>query len=588
LMQLAGIASLSPGFSSASRIDASFGNPIYLAVYMLFNIGIAAALWSRAWQEYPRSRVSVALLYGGVMALDTLVLLLTGTRGAMVGLIGGIVLFLLITALHPDTLARSRRLVIGVLIGLFLVAGGLYLARDQAWVKSVPFLERLVTVSLEDNTTKARFMNWGMAWEGVKERPILGWGQENYAIVFDKYYNPQMYGQEQWFDRVHNIIFDWLVAAGFVGLISYLSLFGFALWYLWKGTTFNQYERSIFTGLLAAYFAANLTVFDNISSYLLFTIVLAYIAWRASQNSAPLPLPQLSQKLLPVAVIGAVALAWGSAWYVNARPLAVNRALIQAIQPQSDGIAKNLEYFNKSLSYGTVGTQEAREQLIQAAAQVIRIEDIPLPIKQQFLNTAAEEMLQQAEESPLDARFPLFLGALLNTAGNLEDAAFWLERAHLLSPGKQTILFEVAANALQRGDANAALAAYRQAFDLAPEFLDARLYYAAAVIRAGNDALARELLAPITESGAAADPRIAAAYVLRKRYDKVIEIWEARVKATPTETQPYFTLAAAYYGAGNSARAISVLEAVSEAIPSAKAQADALIGQIRSGTAKIQ
>src|SRR3990167_7882880 len=37
LLQLAGIASLNPGFSSAARIDATFGNPIYLAVYMLFH-----------------------------------------------------------------------------------------------------------------------------------------------------------------------------------------------------------------------------------------------------------------------------------------------------------------------------------------------------------------------------------------------------------------------------------------------------------------------------------------------------------------------------------------------------------------------
>jgi len=43
-----------------------------------------------------------------------------------------------------------------------------------------------------------------MAWEGVKEKPLLGWGQENFNLVFNKYYEPSLYGQEVWFDRVHN------------------------------------------------------------------------------------------------------------------------------------------------------------------------------------------------------------------------------------------------------------------------------------------------------------------------------------------------------------------------------------------------
>jgi len=585
LLQLAGIASLNPGFSSASRIDATFGNPIYLAVYMLFHIGIAASLWSRAWQENARRYLWSSFLYGGVIALDTLVLFLTGTRGTILGLIGGTLLSALLIAWSSR---GGRRLALSAIVVIVLLAGGLFLVREQLWVQHVPVLQRLATISLEDSTTKARFMNWGMAWEGVKERPILGWGQENYAIVFDKYYNPQMYGQEQWFDRVHNIVFDWLVAAGFVGLFAYLSLFACALWCLWKGGAFTPYERSILTGLLAAYFFHNLFVFDNVISYVLFVSVLAYIAWRRSGSASPVPMPSVSAKLLPVVMALSVVLVWGAAWYVNAKPLAANRVLIKALQPQQEGLSKNLEYFKESISYATLGTQEAREQLTQAAAQIIRIEGVPVETKEAFLNTAASEMALQAAASPLDARFPLFLGALLSSAGELDEAKQALDRAHELSPGKQTILFEIAANALARGDANAALAAYKKAYDLAPEFSDARLFYAAAAIRTGSNTLADELLAPTIESGVAADARIAAAYVSRGRYDKIVEIWEARVKAQPTDTQAYFTLAAAYYGTGNSAQAISVLETVSQTVPSTKTQADALIDQIRSGTAKIQ
>jgi hypothetical protein len=51
-----------------------------------------------------------------------------------------------------------------------------------------------------------------MALKGIAERPVLGWGQENFNYVFNKYYNPQMFGQEEWFDRTHNVVLDWLIA----------------------------------------------------------------------------------------------------------------------------------------------------------------------------------------------------------------------------------------------------------------------------------------------------------------------------------------------------------------------------------------
>ena len=92
LLQLAGRASLGQGGASGltSRLDGTFGNPIYLAVYMLFNIFMAAVLWSQAWVERARkSKWGISIVYGGIIALDTIILFLTGTRGTMLGLIGG-------------------------------------------------------------------------------------------------------------------------------------------------------------------------------------------------------------------------------------------------------------------------------------------------------------------------------------------------------------------------------------------------------------------------------------------------------------------------------------------------------------------
>ncbi|MDP3965797.1 MAG: O-antigen ligase family protein [bacterium] len=610
ILQFAGISALGTGGGGGlgARLDATFGNPIYLAAFMLFNIFIAAFLWTESWAERPAGkRLGISLWYGGVIALDTVILFSTGTRGTILGLIGGMLLSAFLVALLYRGEGTARRTALAIAAAVIVIIAGFWLMRDQAWVHKVGFLDRLATISITDNTVKARVMNWGMAWQGVKERPLLGWGQENYAIVFDKYYNPQMYAQEQWFDRVHNIIFDWLVAAGFLGLLSYLSLIACALWCIWgvrpppaqrqngknavtNAGAFSLAEQSILTGLLAGYFFHNLFVFDNITSYILFTTILAYIVSRsAAVGNAPVLFPsvRISSAAMPVIAGIAVAVVWGTAWGVNGKALAQNRALLQAIAPHAEGAAKNLSYFKEALAYGSFGTQEAREQIVQIATQLPANKNIPDDIKRQFFDTAAQEMFAQSQASPLDARFPLFLGVLLDAYGDYENAAIALNRAHELSLAKQTILFELGANAYARGDAAGSLRYFKEAYELAPEFVSARIYYAAAAIRAKNDPLADELLSPLLKSGVAADTRIAGAYVERGRYDKIAEIWKARAEAFPQELQTRYTLAVALYMAGNLNQAIAQLQDLKRISPDSTAQVDSLIAEMRNGTAKV-
>ncbi len=598
-LQLFGVASLTEGFSSLSRLDATFGNPIYLAAYMLFHVFIAALLWAQAWAESkPGSRLGFSLSYGAILVIDCLVLLLTGTRGTILGLIVGVfVAAVLITFFARGSGRNLVRPAIGVIIGLVVLSGGFFLVRDAAWVQNVGFLQRLATISTSDSTTKARFYNWGMAWEGVKERPLLGWGQENYAVVFDKYYDPRMYSAEQWFDRVHNVIFDWLVAGGFFGLLGYLSIFGAALAALWhraRGAenvaTFTVVESGILTGVLSAYFFHNLFVFDNVTSYMLFGLIIAYIAWRKSESvrSARVWTQPLPVATLPYVAITAVLLVWGAAYWINSAALAQNRLLIQAITPNAGGIGKNLELMKAAIAKNSVGTQEAREQLMQVTTKVISASGVDPGLKQQFYDLAIAEITKQQEASPLDARPALFLGLLYNAAGNYAAGATALLHAHELSPAKQSILYEMAQNAQARGDIAGMMQNLKTAYELYTDNPQARVLYAAALIRTGNDARAEELLAPIIATGEAADPRIAGAYLERKRYDRIASIWSAYVAVHPDNAQGYFTLAAAYYGMGDSTKAVEVLVEASKLSPAVAAQVSPFIDQIQKGTLKIE
>ena len=597
LFQIMGKVALGEGGVSglSARIDATFGNPIYLAVYMLFCVFVAALLWLQSWNERTRGeRMGVSLWYGTVIVLDTIALFFTGTRGTMLGLIGGGVLALLIYAVLQGT-KQVRSYTVVTLIVLAILGGGLKLAKDTSLVKSVGFLDRLASISLSDNTISARFLNMGIALQGVKERPVFGWGQENYAIVFDKYYDPRMYAQEPWFDRVHNIIFDWWIAGGTLGLLSYLSIFFAALWAIWKKNSsgmraFSAGEASILTGLLAGYFIHNLTVFDNVTSYIWFGTILGYIVWRSATNEAAPAIPQndpLAYSMLPYIALAMAFITWGAAWMVNANALAQNRTLLKAIAPQSTPL-DNLSYFKQAAAYGSFGTQEVREQLAQGMSQMAGATSVSNDVKQQFYQTSVEQMQAQAAASPLDARFPLFLGIIYGSVGDNADAAAAFQQAHELAPRKQTIYFQIGQTALAQGNNAGALAAFKTAFELDTDFTQARILYAAVSIQTGQEALADQLLAPAIASDTAADPRILGAYVARKEYAKAAAIWQAHITATPSDLQAYFTFAALEYQLGNRAVAIAALQAAEKYNPSIAAQADPLIQQIKNGTVKLQ
>ena len=156
-----------------------------------------------------------------------------------------------------------------------MLAGGFWIVKDESFVQENSALSRIANIDLSrDLVTRSTI--WGMALEGVKERPLLGWGQSNFNFVFNEQYEPSLYAQESWFDRSHNIVLDWLVTGGVLGLIAYFSIFFAGLYYLVvlpflkkeEELPFNVLERGVLIGLFAGYLIHNAVVFDNIISYI--------------------------------------------------------------------------------------------------------------------------------------------------------------------------------------------------------------------------------------------------------------------------------------------------------------------------------
>jgi tetratricopeptide (TPR) repeat protein len=535
-------------------------------------------------------------MYAAVIVIDTIALFFSGTRGTVIGLIAGIIVTALLVAYTMRHVKRVQYAAVGSLVTLLVIVGGFWSLRTVPAIRDIGFLQRLATISAQDDTVMARFINWHIAWQGVKEKPILGWGQENFAIVFDKYYDPSMYAQEQWFDRVHNIVLDWLVAGGFLGLISYVSIFLAALWLMWRGKVFTVTERSIITGLLVAYTCHNFFVFDNVTSYILFGMVLSYIAWRYADAHEGTPL--LSRLKLPrgsgwyVGVV-TIAIAGLSVWSINASAYAANVTLLSSLISNQGGPTQNLAVMQSAIAYGSYGTQEAREQLVQMASQVASAPSVPNDVKQQFFNVAAQQMTLQSQASPLDARFPFFLGMLFDTFGDHADAKTALTHALALSPQKQSIMFSLGNNALSQGDTTDAVALFKKAYEEYPADYQARMLYAAILIRTGDPTTADAVIAPIKGTNVSVDSSIIGSYATMHEYQPIVTLEEAYLAShtfnpsTAADTQAYAYLATAYYGLGQRDKALETLATFTQLDPGAASQIAQMVDQVKNGTLQL-
>lgn len=580
LIQLSGGAAIHQG---STRLDAAMGNASYLAIYMVFNIFIALFYFVREKERY-------RWVYCPLIVLQTVVLYYTATRGAILGFIGGLLLAVALIA----AFSKKKRVKIFSATALILVIlsmGGIWFAKDSSFVKGSPVLSRFTSISIDGGTTQSRFVIWKMGWEGFKERPIFGWGPENFNLIFNKYYEPILWKQEPWFDRAHNVFFDRLATNGIFELLAYLGLFGAAVFYLLfrrKKIGFSVYDSAILTGLLSAYFIHNLFVFDNLVSFLLFFAVLGYIHDRSSGYMMKVESAEAREEsvdwkkpALTAAIIAAVPLM---VYSLNVPALLASRSLLSAYRESARGNAAGaFEKFEKAISYESFGTTEAREHLVNFANRIIRQPRVDDDFKNKVFAAASSEMRKQIDSVPNDIRYMIFLGSLYNNAGRYDEAIDILKKAIELSPRKQMLYFELGSSYINKGEYKKSAELMKTAFELEPGFDDARKIYAVSLIYAGEENLAEKIIKERYGTDTIADQRFVNAYISRERFDKSVEVWEKIVEKNPNSAQIRVNLAAGYSRIGEKEKAVEQLEKAIEIEPKFKDQGEYYINEIRAG-----
>lgn len=603
------------------RIAGTLGNSSYLGIYSLLHVFIALLLFVGILKNNRKNlsdnpwQMTLMYLYPLAALFNVVVMYNTGTRGSFVGLVAGLFLTSILVTFFDRQNKQLRKVGLGLLVAVVVMVGALGIFKNSSFVKNSDLLNRfssLITWDIKGviaQQGQSRSLLWGMAWQGVKERPVFGWGQDNFTYVFAKYYDPKMYAQEQWFDRTHNVLFDWLIAGGFLGLLGYLSLFVAALMMLWKrkgGRWFgvgndeneaewNFLEKAVITGMFVAYFVHNLFVFDNLTSYILFFTFIAYINARknygTSANEMHYSGPSIkveAYQWIVIVLIGAAGLT--SMYQVVWKPYMAGKTLIQALQANVKGgngsdeqaltSSMRLDLFKDALSYNSLGNTEIRERLIDLGSEVVAKEKNQDIVKS-YVETITSEYDKQFKQTPNDPRPYIFYAIYLQRFGLYDASLDYTNKAVALSPNKQTFLFQKASIEIAQKKFDEGIATFKKAYDLEPSNKEAKILYTLGLIYANKLPEAKVFAGD--DMSVLSDTRIIQAYADLGQYARIIEIAKIRIAQDPTNGQYHISLAAAYLKTGNRQGAIDEIRKTIEMAPDFKDKGEYLIKEIQAG-----
>ncbi|HEY4479974.1 MAG TPA: O-antigen ligase family protein, partial [Candidatus Paceibacterota bacterium] len=584
LFQLAGKIPINQG---GVRVDGTLGNASYLGIYMVFHIFFAALLFVRARAGWQKTLLAVSLL------LNLFILYHTATRGAILGFVGGAFLSLIFLLIKSDKGAKLRKLALGGVIVLAVLAGLFFSLKNSSFVQSSPVLSRFSSLSFSEIKTQGRYYVWPMAMKGFVERPVFGWGQEGFNFVFNKYYDPRMYKQEAWFDRAHNTYLDWLVAGGLVGFISYLSIIVLLYFRILKAKEdfLNKEDKAIIIGVLSAYLFNNLFVFDQISSYILFFTIIAYVhAHTEEENHSlwekiSLKLKNVfeKEKLHPVLESSVLIILIAVLYFSVFSPWIQNKKLLEILRIANQGELASVDEYAKPLQNHGMGFPESLEHVSQTAIGVSLNPNASPELRQGLFDAVDKAFNVQLEKVPTDARYRLFYGLFLSRFGWYGRAIEQLEEAKKLSPQKQAIYFELASNYLLDNKPEKSLETAKVAYELEPSFDEAKLIYGFVATAAGNPSLGNQLFSEVDESKVVFDDRYMNVLISLGDSAKIIDIAKKRVSLDPQNSQHRITLAAAYLNANMRQEAIKAIEELIQIDPSFKEKGEYYISEIRAG-----
>ena len=514
----------------------------------------------------------------------------TQTRGALVGLVGSLLL-LFGFYLWTGGSIKMKLLFAGFILVVLLVPAVLLLNRHSPWVQSHPTLLRYTSITFTDITVGNRILVWKAGAHAILDRPLFGWGVENFKNALDFHFPGEIYrwltGSELWFDRAHNLLVDVGVTTGLIGLATYLALHGLIIIFLirlWFRTK-SSVNSIMIVALLLAYLFQGLFTFDTINTEAIRYLVLAYVAYLYATAKCQPSINPVRKSVGPGTpwqdwvFVGAAVIVLPAAFsYAVVRPYQSNRLLQRAqaqtrvLDPQSrstklvfsEGI---LDLFEQADSYQTTGCHDVHEVFANYAFDLVHAPSVPIDLKVRMVRMGVDFLKESTQLEPANVRYYLYTASLVNGTLDVirqadpqlakslaETTLTMLQKAQTLSPTRPQVYFETSQTLLFLGRTEERLATVEKGAAVSPAVKEPHLDLVNLYIASGRyeDAAKEWQNIKARRFRLTQDDydRVISSYSAKKKFAPIVELYKEQLAETPADAEILARLAFAYRDLG--------------------------------------
>lgn len=500
-------------YTGLPRINSLMGNPTYLSNFLIFSIFLSAYLFFMSGKD------KIRFFYLGTIPVFSAGIYLALSRGPILGLLVSIIL--MVGVFGIIFFKKNHKKTLKIFIpSLVLILAMVYFLMPM--IEGSVLLGRFKT-SLTDASAETRISNWGTAFKAIADKPILGWGQENFDIAFYKYADSSKFLSDNlnltWFDRAHNNILDIGVTEGVLGIGAYLLIWVavfVVLLHLFK--LGHKKEAIIFSMFLIAYFVGNLLFFDSLVTFLPFIFILAFLSDFSSDIKFGL-IEKAGEQMKAFKKYSSkenIQAIWSIVVILGVVGVVVNVQVARASYYYYNIKFEKYQDFNDYLySYEKVLSIRPgvfREDATYSVSRIVvnnKINDSELSDK---IKPITKELNELYTERPLDIK-PYYYGAKINLLDfelSADDDALvraqdLLEQAIKISPTRQVFYMDLARVKMNQGYFEQAVAEMEKARELNPAYSRPHFYLTVLYLLNGQDRLAEEAFARAGERGIAYD-----------------------------------------------------------------------------------
>jgi O-antigen ligase len=268
-MQWKGVA-----MKEVSRAFATFGNPTILGAFL------ATIIFPLLLFTIKESSKTKKWIYFSLLLLTLAGTVITFSRSALLGLATGLIYFVVF---YPKKGKVVKRLKVGFASLLVVACFGVYYVNTNplpSFVDESSFLSKFTgRLDVKNALRDPRVGGFMIGWEAVKEKPFTGYGMENFAYAFDKHYYPEapfISRDLPWWDKTHNLPLEMGIGGGFPAMIAVLLVFLSLILVLQKKKQEQGIEHHAMQATLITFFVINFFTVDDITTYLLLSVIIAY------------------------------------------------------------------------------------------------------------------------------------------------------------------------------------------------------------------------------------------------------------------------------------------------------------------------